>query len=214
MQYSVKFITCAKFLFVFILFVFGASSFNKAYGEPKVVGRKAAEKYFKSPSEDYAKNTHRLLGLHFAQFLSSKSYKWGGDEPVDKSGIQAMGLTYKMGEWTDSMDLNLRIDYQQYVIHENRPIKLSFLSAITFPDAAANFPIYFGGGIGAGVFISQIEEESPISLDYQLFLGARLVNVIGRGGFFIEYGVKDHLLILSDGQFIGQYLAMGLVFSI
>jgi hypothetical protein len=125
-----------------------------------------------------------------------------------------MGLTYKMGEWTDSMDLNLRIDYQQYALREDRPIKLGFLAAVTFPDAAAHFPLYFGGGIGPGVFVSQIKDESPVSLDYQLYLGARVVNVIGRSGFFIEYGVKDHLLILSDGQFIGQYLAMGMVFSI
>jgi hypothetical protein len=82
-----------------------------------------------------------------------------------------------------------------------------------FPDASSKFPLYFGGGIGPGIFLNQIPDESSVSLDYQLFAGVRFFDVFRNTGFFVEAGLKDHFLLTSDGQFNGTYAALGLVFT-
>lgn len=177
------------------------------------IGVEAAQKYF-TAGKSLASSSGRLLSLHYSSFLKSKAYKWGNATSQDKTGWQGLGVTYKIGEWTNSMDLNLRIDYLQYEVEDHRPIKLSFMPLVTFPDVKAEFPLYFGAGVGAGVFISQLERESTLTFDYSLLFGVRFTEIFGRGGFFIEGGIKDHLHVLSDGQFMGQYLGFGLVFSI
>lgn len=186
----------------------------------KEVGKEAAQKYFApsdtaQPSAQNYNPAKRTLALMVGGYFESKAYKWGNKSPYEKAGLQTIGVTYKVGEWTDSMDLNLRVEYLQYEFdNQGKPIKLSFLPLVTFPDAAANFPLYFGAGLGPGIFISQLEDESNITLDYQLVFGVRVMDLFGRGGFILEAGVKDHLHVLSDGQFMGQFLSLGAVFSI
>lgn len=156
----------------------------------------------------------RLLALHFGSFVNSKAFVWGGDSSVSKIGRENFGLTYKIGEWTNSMDLHMRVDWSEFKVEGQRAAKISFLPLVTFPDVAADFPLYFGAGIGVGAFVQQIRKESSLSFDYQLLIGARLLNVFGRAGFFLETGIKDHLHVLSDGQFNGQFLTLGAVFEI
>ncbi len=181
------------------------------------VGRQAAQKYFSKsrvPSSYAGSPSHRLLGLHWGGFLNSKAFDWGQKSVTERTGDQTVGVTYKIGEWVQAMDLNIRFEYTQYAFQEKNPIKLSLLPLFTFPESSADFPLYFGGGVGAGVFMSQMDKESTLSLDYQLVFGLRLQNIWGRSGFFIESGIKDHLHLLSDGQFTGQFLGAGAVFSL
>jgi hypothetical protein len=52
-----------------------------------------------------------------------------------------------------------------------------------------------------------------LSFDYQLIAGVRFTNLSGRFGLFFEYGLKNHLHLLSDGQVNGTFLSGGAVFS-
>ncbi|MEY4616107.1 MAG: hypothetical protein RJB66_1067 [Pseudomonadota bacterium] len=177
------------------------------------VGRSAAQKYFTKESSNTGVNS-RLLSLHVGGYLRSKAYQWGDQVSSERAGVQTTGVTYKVGEWTRTMDLNLRLDYFQYEIGQEKPIKISFLPLLTFPDSGTNFPIYFGLGAGPGIFLNQLEKESSLTLDYQLIFGVRWNDIWDKNGFFIESGIKDHLHVLSDGQFTSQFLTAGAVFKL
>lgn len=185
-----------------------------------VVGREAAAKYFQK--RDVAENSvgggavgsaDHYLALHFGRLMSSQSYDWDAGGQKDDVGKNNIGLTYRVGEWVNSMDFNLRVDYTDYEVSGEKPSKLSFMPLITFPDANSRFPLYFGAGLGLGVFLKQVDGKSALSLDYQLVAGARFFNVFENTGFFIEAGLKNHLHILSSGQYNGTFLAGGLVFT-
>jgi len=151
--------------------------------------------------------------LHLGTFVSDTTYKWGGKETADNVGRWNVGVTYRMGEWTKSMDLAIRVDLASYALDEGHATKLSFLPVVMFPEASSRFPLYFGAGIGPGVFTGQIGQESSLSLDYQILAVARFFDVFGNTGFFIEAGLKNHIFLLSDGQFNGTFVALGTVFS-
>jgi hypothetical protein len=153
------------------------------------------------------------LAVHVGWFANDNAYKWGSPDNQTNVGRYNFGLTYRMGEWVNSMDLLVRFDVSRINLAEGGVTKFSFLPVITFPDATSRFPLYFGAGAGLGVFGNQIAGESGISLDYQFLAGARFFNIWGQTGLFVEGGVKNHLLLLSDGQFNGTFIATGLVFT-
>lgn len=201
-----------------ILPLFVASVATAQNSQP-VVGREAAAKYFqpRDPAESYGDSVRaasdHYLALHFGRYMASQSYDWGKNGQEDDAGKNQFGVTYRVGEWYNSMDLALRLDYSEFELADENPTKLSFLPLITFPDASSRFPLYFGAGLGLGVFFKQASGKSALSLDYQLIAGARFFDIFENTGFFIEAGLKNHLLILSSGQFNGTFLATGLVFT-
>lgn len=181
-----------------------------------VVGRAAATKYFepRSPAQESSTGpADHYLALHVGRYMGSQSYEWGKNGQEDDIGGNSFGVTYRVGEWRNSMDLNLRIDYAEYKLAGVDASKISFLPLLTFPDAGSRFPLYFGAGLGMGVFFKQIEKKSALSLDYQLILGARFFDIFENTGFFIEAGLKNHVHLLSTGQLNGTFLASGLVFT-
>ena len=202
----------------------------KRSGAPRV-GRQAAAKYMapKNPSPDAeptekneshvrergysAGSSDHYLAVHVGWFANDNAYKWGAADNQQNVGRYNFGITYRMGEWVNSMDLLFRFDVSRYDLAEGGVMKFSVLPIVTFPDASSRFPLYFGAGIGLGAFGSQIAGESALSLDYQLLAGARFFNLWGQTGIFIEGGIKNHILLLSDGQFNGTFIATGLVFT-
>lgn len=192
------------------------SSVAFAQDSQPIVGRDAAAKYFqkRAPAQTFSGgSSSHYLALHFGRYMGSQSYDWGKNGQEDDVGGNNFGVTYRVGEWQNSMDLNIRIDYAEYTLAGEKTSKLSFMPLLTFPDANSRFPLYFGAGIGAGVFMKQVEKKSAISLDYQLILGARFFDVFENTGFFIEAGLKNHVHVLSSGQLNGTFLASGLVFT-
>jgi hypothetical protein len=154
----------------------------------------------------------RYLAIHLGRMFADQGYSWG---KRDQSGIGNLnaGVTYRIGEWVNSMDLNLRIDYTSYSLAEGSARKLSVGTVVTFPDANSQFPLYFGGGIGAGVFIKQLPNESVLAFDYQLLAGARFLNLYNNIGVMAEAGIKNHVFMLSDGQYNGVFFNLGAVFA-
>ena len=194
------------------------------------VGRQAAAKYMapKNPDSGTEVQTEserprergysagasdHYLAVHVGWFANDNAYKWGAADSQQNVGRYNFGLTYRMGEWVNSMDLLFRFDVARMNLADGGVTKFSLLPMVTFPDASSRFPLYFGAGIGLGVFGNQIAGESAISLDYQVVAGARFFNLWGQTGLFVEGGVKNHILLLSDGQFNGTFIATGLVFT-
>lgn len=190
-------------------------------GSKPATGKAKAREYFQdrqsSPGSASRRpaqegGTPRYLAIHVGSFFTSQAYRWGNGEQDDVGKLNA-GVTYRMGEWVNSMDMNLRVDYTNHQLDEGSARKLSFGGTVTFPDANSRFPLYFGAGLGAGFFLKQIEDESAISLDYSLFAGARFLDVIENLGFMVETGLKNHFFLLSDGQFNGVFVNVGTVFA-
>lgn len=196
-----------------------------------VVGKKAADQYFLkrnqenslaggTDSADVSVNRRpassgnpRYLALHVGSYIDDDAYNWGGRKNDEDLGKLTIGVTYRVGEWVNSMDLLFRADFNSFSLKEGSPVKLSLLPMVTFPDANSQFPLYFGGGIGLGVYLKNIDDESALSLDYQLVLGARFLEVIDTVGFFMEAGLKNHIHLLSDGQYNGVFVAVGGAFT-
>ncbi|MFP5518766.1 MAG: hypothetical protein ACLGGX_02590 [Bdellovibrionia bacterium] len=211
-----------RHLCIFALVLF--SSLTTWSQQPKV-GREAAAKYFqgnRAPDMEeqvvdsvkaFSGSSDRVLALHFGKYTHSQAYEWGGSGKETRVGQLNGGVTYRIGEWEKSMDLNLRVDYLEFDVRGEKATKLSIMPLITFPDAAAKFPLYFGIGGGLGVFFDQVEDESPLSFDYQLILGARFFEVFENTGFFIESGMKNHLHLLTSGQLNGSFFTFGAVFT-
>ncbi len=201
----------------FVLMLTLVVSFAHAAEEsqPKV-GRKAAAKYFQGPAAPKEIPNHssdeNMLMLHVGGFSSSTSYSWKGSDKRVGIGQATYGITYLFDHWGGS-DLNVRFDFAEYKLDSDRATKLSILPLITFPSISTGFPLYFGIGAGAGVFFTQISEESNISFDYQLVTGVRFTNLLEHTGIFVEFGLKNHLLLLSDGQFNGTALSAGAIFT-
>lgn len=201
-------------IFFFLLLSLFVSSV--ALAEAPVVGKKAARKYFKKTRKKAARmvgGMDHYLAIHLGSFVSDDAYVWGEREKSEDLGDLTVGVTYRMGEWTDSMDFLIRFDFNSYKVDEEKPLKMSLLPMISFPDAQSRFPLYFGVGAGLGVFFKQSNGESDLSLDYQLVAGARFFEVLESTGFFIETGMKNHIHLFSDGQFNGIFATVGTVFS-
>ena len=220
-----------------IFLLFAAPTFAqmvevKENNQTQPSGREKAQEYFKerqgsaeSPRRASAEPgaMPRYLAVHLGSFFSSQAYKWG-DGDGDDPGKFNMGVTYRLGEWVNSMDLALRIDYTTYKLQElvdtatgalvdRDARKLSFGVVITFPDANSRFPLYFGGGVGAGFMMKQLPDESAIVIDYSLIAGARFLDVIDNVGFLVETGLKNHIHLIGSGQFNGVFLNVGTVFA-
>ncbi|MBX3041292.1 MAG: acyloxyacyl hydrolase [Bdellovibrionaceae bacterium] len=200
---------------LFVIFSGLLFSFHALAQAPEV-GRDAAARYFEKPVES-GENRFRpqdhYLAIHYGRFMNAQSWDWGQKGREDKTGSNNYGLTYRVSEWNNAMDWSLRVDFTEYNVAGERPLKMSLLPVLTFPDASSRFPLYFGAGAGLGIFFKQIDGESPLSFDYQLMMGARFFNIFENVGFFIETGMKNHLLLTSSGQFNGVYLSGGAVFT-
>lgn len=218
--------SCLTFVLAFLIFFLSNQNFAWSQAQPRV-GRKsstngttskeAAAEYFtpdakKAASDGGAAEAH-YLALHLGKLVSGEAWKWGSNDKQTDSGSTSFGVTYRVQEYYNSMDLNVRVDFNEYKIAGESPLKMSLMPLLIFPDASSKFPLYFGVGAGLGVFFKQVKDESQVSFDYQLIAGARFFNIINQTGFFIETGMKNHLLITSDGQFNGAFLTGGAVFT-
>jgi hypothetical protein len=158
-------------------------------------------------------SSDHFLGLHFGTQLGTEAYEWGQRGREDGVGRLTFGLTYKFDSWGTRADSNLRVDFNEFELKDEKPLKMSILPLVTFPEATSKFPMYFGAGAGVGVFFKQLREETPITFDYQLVVGTRFFDVFENSGFFVETGMKNHLQILTSGQVNSTFLAAGALFT-
>lgn len=215
------------FTFVFITFssigAFSAAPLYANLAAPKV-GRNAAAKYFeKNPeeqssrypsSEEYGIGPEeRYLAFGGSAYTKSDSYDWGlGASKQTDVGKMGVDMTYRLNQ-ASYIDYAFRALYTEYEPNNQKASKMSFLYTVMLPDAQSKFPLYFGAAAGPGVFFTQLNNESMVTLDTQLFLGLRIFNLFDKTGFYIEGGMKNHLQLTSDGQLNGTYLSAGAIFT-
>ncbi len=181
-----------------------------AYGEEKPdTGKAAADKYFK-PKAKLTRTDH-YMAVQLGFFSEGTAYKWGLEDKVESVGKWTGGVTYRFDEW-GGMDTLFRVELGAFELEGEKMNKLSFMPVLAFPEASSEFPLYFGIGGGLGVFFKQINNESSLSIDYQVLVGARFFNILDSIGFLVEAGLKNHLHILSDGQFNGVFFSAGTLF--
>jgi hypothetical protein len=184
---------------------------GRKYEEP--AGKDTARKYF---TQDASRSSQapgeNMLMLHVGRYMDSEAYSWAPNPSVTGVGQGNFGLTYLYDQW-HGMDLNIRVDYTEYDVTGTRATKLSFLPLITFPRTDTRFPLYFGIGMGPGIFMQQVKNKSNISFDYQLAVGLRFLDLLPGVGAFIEFGMKNHLHVLSEGQLNGTTFTFGPVFT-
>ncbi|AZZ35998.1 hypothetical protein CIK05_04065 [Bdellovibrio sp. qaytius] len=197
----------------------------QAAGAP-LVGRKAAAKYFQAKGDNsYEASAPRFpssieslgsedhfMALGLSSYTNSKAYKWGtnSEQDVARTGLD---MTYRLTQEYQLFDEVIRVSYNTYKPAGQKASKMSFLYGLTFPDATSKFPLYFGLAAGPGIFFNQIDGESAVAFDYQMFLGLRLFNLFEKTGFFVEGGIKNHLHLTSDGQLNGTFVSAGAVFT-
>lgn len=186
-------------------------------------GKKAADEYMvkevEGPVNDGGSasgfrggSDAHYLALHIGPYVDSQVHNWGV-KSKDNEGTFTTAVTYRMGEWVNSTDFLVRLAWQSVEINNEDTSKISILPIIAFPDARAKFPLYFGAGIGLGVFLDQVDDESSLSLDYTILLGTRFFNVFDTVGLMLEVGIDNHIFLTSKGQFSGTYVALGTVFE-
>ncbi len=185
--------------FLIILMTLFVTPLAHAQGGELQVGREAAARYFqpRTPAQSFNPESRgpsdHYLALSFGRYMSSQSYDWGKNGQEDDVGGNGIGVTYRIGEWYRSMDFKMRIDYQEFDVGGERPTKISFVPIISFPDASSKFPLYFGAGIGVGIFMKQVPSKSALSLDYQLIAGAQFLDIFENTGFFGTFFPRDNL---------------------
>lgn len=187
----------------------------QVFAEP-VVGREAATGYMgKEISRETILSGSRdhYLALHVGKLVNGDSWKWGKKSKSKNVGSATLGVTYRVKEWMDTTDFLIRIDFNEYDIDGKKPQKLSFIPIILFPEAASEFPLYFGAGLGLGVFFKQLDAESSLAIDYQLIVGIRFFDVFENVGLFLESGLKNHIQLTDDGQVNSSFIATGALFS-
>ncbi len=203
-----------KFKFLILVSIFVVSF--QAFAQP-VVGRDAAAGYMGKVNEDApvvssGPRTH-YMALHIGKLVNADSWKWGDDTKNKNVGSATVGVTYRVKEMWETTDMLIRIDLNEYDIDGEKPQKLSFIPIILFPEAASEFPLYFGAGIGLGVFFKQLDAESSLALDYQMIVGIRFFDVFENVGLFLESGIKNHVQLTDDGQVNASYIATGALFT-
>ncbi|MCB0422331.1 MAG: hypothetical protein KDD61_15135 [Bdellovibrionales bacterium] len=191
---------------------------GSAIAAPQNIGKGAADQYFKQRQKEGESRVRRpssskprYMALHLGGYVNEDTYKWGERGNNDVGQLMG-GVTYRVGEWKESMDLLFRADISSFEVDDANPVKLSLLPLVTFPDARSQFPLYFGAGAGIGVFFKQARGESSLSFDYQVVAGGRFFDVFDNVGLMFEAGVKNSILLFSDGQHNGVFTAVGTVF--
>lgn len=208
-----------------ISFLFLLNSLSIAHAAAPKVGKIAAAKYFEQNPEHQGKESRdlasaddgvlpedRYLAFGLSSFTKSDTFNWGSSNNEQNIGKLGLDMTYRLSE-SNYIDYGLRVLYTEYEPRNQKVNKISFMSTAILPDAGSKFPLYFGAAAGLGVFFSQLKDESPVALDYQIFLGLRIFNLFESTGFYLEGGIKNHLQLTSDGQLNGMYISSGAVFT-
>jgi hypothetical protein len=183
--------------------------------EVKEVGRGSAAKYFeKSDTSSSTKHGtgENVLYIMAGPYINSASYAWKGSDKRTGIAKNSYSFTYLFEQW-HNIDTNIRGDFTDFAIDDERLLKFSILPLWTFPLVETRFPLYFGLGAGLGIFFKQVDQESNLSFDYQLVVGTRFLDLLGNAGAVIEFGMKNHVHLLSDGQLNATALTVGTVFS-
>ncbi len=200
-----------KFLLLFGLL----GALRPEQGLAAATGKSAAMKYFSKKAKQprlssrapasAAVTGQGLLGLAVGSLINSKSYGWV-DEELTGWNMEVSYLRAGRGTFAQGFHLEL----QKFGAQGQDLTKLAFLLSFNFPRRLS-FPVYIGVSAGPSFFLEQKDEESEFALDYKAYLGLRLNEAHSQ--YFIQSGVKNHVHVLSDGQFVGWFVSSGVAYK-
>lgn len=174
-------------------------------------GKEAAMKYFtKSSKRQLASRSvvdpgnSNLLAMAVGSLVDSKSYQWTDNQ---LSGWNAEIFYHNASEGYFGKGYHLEL--QKFASEDEEFSKVSFLLSFTFPRRLS-FPVYLGVAGGPGYFTKQLRGESAFSFDYKAYLGFRLNEIHSQ--YFVQAGIKNHVHVLSDGQFNGWFVSSGVAY--
>ncbi len=190
------------------------------------VGRDAAREYMKkghyppvgsseTTEGSYGRSSStgsHYIGLQVGRFLNSESYEWALTEKIDQVAQTNFTIEYLISQEYANFDIGMRIEHTSYRVLEYSPAKVSVLASWTFPEVETRFPLYFGAALGPGFFVRQLPNESNLTLDYEIYMGLRFLEIQSAFGLSLEGGLKNHLHVLTNGQLNGNYMALGSTF--
>lgn len=178
-------------------------------------GKQAADEYVLNRTNRLTyPGQSRLIGISGGHTFYSSAFNWGNRQCSDKCqdvGGYQFGLVYGTKMNWHSVDLlwkgtvnffNLKGEYE--------PISFSIRPNLVFPEFKSNIPLYVGIGAGVGMFARQAFETSALSVDVDMYVGVRAMNVLSSLGFFAEVGWQTKIFLLSDrGRFRSGYVLAG-----
>lgn len=179
-------------------------------------GKRAAMKYFTGGAKKQIKTRqtasisptqpgHRILALAVGSLVNSRNYNEGQGQYMGWNA-EAFYLKADQGYFAKGYHLEM----QKFSTHLRELTKLSFLLSFSFPRRLS-FPVYLGVAAGPGFFLKQNKGKSQFSFDYKAYLGLRLNQENSQ--YFLQTGVKNHVLVLSDGQFVGWFVSSGVAYT-
>lgn len=199
-----------KRLFAFILV---CSPIAKGYGAD--TGKEAVMKYFAPGRSGQSMIVNRepaslpgndnLIALSVSGLFNSKSYGWT-EESLKGWGVEASYQSPMASFFTRGFHL----EYQKYITDRAELGKVSLLMSFTFPRRL-DFPVFLAIAAGPGYFTKQKANESEFTIDYKGYAGLRFTQQNTQ--YFLQSGVKNHVHMLSDGQFISWYFSSGVAYK-
>ena len=178
-------------------------------------GKSAAMKYFtgdakkqistRNPAGSGEVPSQKILAVAVGSLINSKNYNWS-EENFSGWNVEAFYQSAGTGYFGQGFHLEM----QKFAADNTELTKLSFLVSLTFPRRLS-FPVYLGLAAGPGYFLKQQENESDFTFDYKAYLGLRLHQVNSQ--YFVQSGVKNHVHVLSDGQFVGWFVSSGVAYT-
>ena len=177
-------------------------------------GKAAAMKYFtdqpasiKAPRGPASSGTSygQLFSVSAGTLIQGKSYQWAGED----LGGWNMQIAYRRNAGY-YLAQAFHLEFQKFTEAQQEFSKISLLLNFVFPRSVT-FPVYLGVGAGPGFFLKQLVNESSLTLDYKGYVGLRLNQEHSQ--FILESGIKNHVHMLSDGQFIGWFISSGVAYK-
>ena len=197
------------------VFVLGLFLFLSFQGQAvEVVGTDVSDSYFRSRARSHASsaNLAHFIGIHFGTFIKDEALDWSETREKNR-GKSLFGTTYRLGELGRLVDMSLRFNYTNYNLTKKSPRQFSLSPLFLIPSTRSQFPLYLGAGLGLGAIFSQVDSKSFLALNYHLLTGLRFFNVFGSVGTFLEAGYTGHVHLISNGEFHGFYILVGLLFT-
>ena len=161
-------------------------------------------------------NTSTYYGAprSLALLVGASVYGETKDEQQDLFSSRVFGYNQRIKEFRTIGDFNLRIELGAVELESQRSFRISVAPHFTLPDIRSGFPVYVGVGGGFGLFPRHILKKQPaLSLNAQMLIGVRFIDVYKNVGFMMELNLKMHTPFQDMKLYMELLANMGFVFS-
>ena len=175
-------------------------------------GYKYAIKNFFSKRKEklsaYADYTHIFyLSVGGAFFRESTEKKY--------SFLSNSLLSYrqKLKEIFSAGDISLQLSLGSAFLEQQRATYIEISSQISIPAQRITFPMYFGGGLGMGMYPYYVLRSKPsLFLSSEIFAGIQFFDVYENLGFYMETSFRYSLPLKELNVYLETLVKAGIIF--